>query len=168
MFLGCFFPHNNCQLDDNPYLVTGPFIMWMLRVLGDDVLPFFRQGKTEMRKKKLQPPQALQPDVLKRWPEPTISCQKLDGRDLLTQSWSWIPNCELHGLPVLGHRHILGLVTGCHYGSLCCTGDPPSAAQDVTGSWAWRDQGETGRILLSRDTACNLTNSNLGMPAMGR
>lgn len=68
--LELFFSPDNCQLDDNPYLVTGPFIMWMLSILGDDIFQFFRQGETAKRgEKKLQSPQALQPDVLKRWPD---------------------------------------------------------------------------------------------------
>ena len=41
-----FTPRDNCRLDDNPYLVTGPFIMGVLSILGDDVFQFFRQGET--------------------------------------------------------------------------------------------------------------------------
>lgn len=41
-----FTPPDNCRLDDNPYLVTGPFIMGVLSILGDDVFQFFRQGET--------------------------------------------------------------------------------------------------------------------------
>lgn len=41
-----FTPHDNCQLDDNPYLVTGPSIMGVLSILGDNVFQFFRQGET--------------------------------------------------------------------------------------------------------------------------
>lgn len=53
MFLGwLFYPPDNCWLDDNPYLVTGPFIMGVLSILGDDVFQFFRQGEAVKRGKK--------------------------------------------------------------------------------------------------------------------
>lgn len=45
MFLAVSLPDSG-HLCDNPYLVTGPFIVGMLSILGDDVFQFFRQGKT--------------------------------------------------------------------------------------------------------------------------
>ena len=53
MFLGSLPPlPDNCQSADNPYLVTSPFIMRMLSILGDNVFQFFRQGKTELRERE--------------------------------------------------------------------------------------------------------------------
>lgn len=41
-----FFSPDNYGLEDDPYLITGPFIMRVLSILGDDVFQFFRQGET--------------------------------------------------------------------------------------------------------------------------
>lgn len=73
--LGLFFSPDNCQLDDNPYLVTGPFIMWMLGILGDNVLQFFRQGETETRRSEHNLHKCFKKE-LRGWLKSTVNHEK--------------------------------------------------------------------------------------------
>lgn len=71
--LGLFSPFpDKCQSADNPYLVTGPFIMRMLSILGDNVFQFFRQGKTVNWENKIIAPTSILARYCKRWVEVTI------------------------------------------------------------------------------------------------